>query len=513
MCGIAGEWGWNGRPREQSAVAAMIGRLGHRGPEARACWLSSDGEIALAYTQLSFFEGARTQPVSNARNSIFVVCNGEIYNHRELADLARQSGVAPAMRSDIEIIPYLYELRGTSSFSLLRGEFAFALYDSENRLLYLVRDRIGVKPLYFHLAEGSILFASEIKALFVHQGVSRNFDNASIATKLFGITLSGRTAFSGIREVKPGSYVKVAAGQIFEQSYWSPTFDGSGPAKPLAELAHEFREIFEEAVSIRLQGNYPIGAYLSGGIDSSAVLASMVRVGATSLKAFTIQFEDQRFDESPEAINVASRLGVEHHLVPVRNRDLEQNFLQSIWHCEIPVINSHGTAKFLLSRAASQHVKGVMTGEGSDELFAGYPYFGRNTGGARSKHRSAKPRQLVAPVRIKPVDFRPSADGTCKRCHPPHSLVRLRTLSRSEKPVLCSFDSTAAQSGISALLLTVGCAGIHGAGTATGQDYSDDGYKRRSPPRLEKRPTGLYSELLGGSGGNGAFDRRPCSLP
>jgi asparagine synthase (glutamine-hydrolysing) len=219
MCGIAGEWDWNGRPCEQSAIAAMIGRLDHRGPEARACWLSSDGEIALAYTQLSFFKGGGAQPVSNARNSIFVVCNGEIYNHPQLADFVRQSGVAPTLRSDVEIIPYLYELCGTSSFSLLRGEFAFALYDSENQSLYLVRDRIGIKPLYFHLAASSILFASEIEALFAHGGVARKFNNASIATKLFGITLPGDTAFSDIREVKPGCYVKVAAGQILEQSY------------------------------------------------------------------------------------------------------------------------------------------------------------------------------------------------------------------------------------------------------------------------------------------------------
>ncbi|MFZ3376697.1 MAG: hypothetical protein WA183_14195, partial [Chthoniobacterales bacterium] len=229
----------------------MIGSLGHRGPEARACWLSSDGEIALAYTQLSFFKEARAQPVSNARNSIFVVCNGEIYNHLELADLLRQLGIAPAMRSDIEIIPYLYELHGTRSFSLLRGEFAFALYDGENRSLYLVRDRIGVKPLYFHLAASSILFASEIKALFAHQRVPRKLDHASIATKLFGISLPGSTAFSGIREVKPGCYVKVTGGAILEQSYWSPTFEVSGAAKPLGELAQEFREIFDEAVSIR----------------------------------------------------------------------------------------------------------------------------------------------------------------------------------------------------------------------------------------------------------------------
>src|ERR1700687_2768468 len=131
MCGIAGEWDWSGERRGQSVIAAMIDSLAHRGPEGRTCWFNSDGELALAYARLSFFEGSKTQPASNGRSSIFVVCNGEIYNHRELAGLIRQSGVDLDIRSDIEIIPYLYELRGSASFALLRGEFAFALYDSE----------------------------------------------------------------------------------------------------------------------------------------------------------------------------------------------------------------------------------------------------------------------------------------------------------------------------------------------------------------------------------------------
>src|SRR5437660_162457 len=173
MCGIAGEWDWSGGQSERSVVAAMIDSLAHRGPEARTCWFSSDGEVALAYARLSFFEGAKAQPVGNGRGSIFVVCNGEIYNHRELAGLVRQSGIDLDIRSDIEIIPYLYELQGPASFALLRGEFAFALFDGEKRCLYLVRDRLGIKPLYYHPAAGSILFASEIKALFANPRVPR----------------------------------------------------------------------------------------------------------------------------------------------------------------------------------------------------------------------------------------------------------------------------------------------------------------------------------------------------
>jgi asparagine synthase (glutamine-hydrolysing) len=379
MCGIAGEWDWNGAPAP-IVIATMIDSLAHRGPEGRACWFGSDGKIALAHSQLSFFKGAKAQPFSNDRSSIFVICNGEIYNHQELAALLRQSGVKLDIRSDIEIIPHLYESRGSSSFSLLRGEFAFALYDGEKRSLYLVRDRIGIKPLYYYLADTAVLFASEIKALFANPRVPRNLDHPTIATKLFGITAPGSTCFSAIREVKPGCYLQVGAGRIVEQPYWSPRLEVVGNSKHLGQLADEFLEIFDEAVRLRLQGDYPIGAYLSGGIDSSAVLASMVHGRAKSLKAFTISFEDRQFDESQAAVDTASWLGVEHHLIRVRNRDIAENFLRSIWHCEIPVINTHGTAKFMLSRAASVHVKAIMTGEGADELFAGYPYFGASDG-------------------------------------------------------------------------------------------------------------------------------------
>src|SRR5262249_27987962 len=157
--------------------------------------------------------------------------------------------------------------------------------------LYLARDRIGIKPLYYHQAASSILFASEIKAIFAHPRVPRQLDNSSIATRLFGIALPGSTSFSEIREVRPGCYLEITSEKIVEQPYWSPIMEAIGPPKRLADLAHELLQIFDEAVRIRLHGSYPIGVYLSGGIDSSAVLASMVHGGAKSLKAFTIKFD------------------------------------------------------------------------------------------------------------------------------------------------------------------------------------------------------------------------------
>lgn len=378
MCGIAGEWAWSGAPPKQSVVAAMIDTLAHRGPEGCSHWFSPDGRLALAHSRLSFFERAHAQPVSNRLNTILAVCNGEVYNYRELAELVRESGSDVDIKSDVEIIPYIYELRGPSCFAMLRGEFAFALFDTEKQAMYLVRDRFGIKPLSYHLTAGSVAFASEIKALFANPRIPRALDNGSVATKLFGITIPGATAFSTIRDVKPGAYLELSATGISEHPYVIPRLLPSESRKDLGELTHEFLPLFDEAVRIRLHGDFPIGAYLSGGIDSSAVLGSMVYLGAKSLKAFTISFEDKSLDESPVAAQTASRLGVEHHLVPVSDRAVAENFLNSIWHSEIPVINCHGTAKFILSQAASTHVKAIMTGEGADELFAGYNYFGAN---------------------------------------------------------------------------------------------------------------------------------------
>ena len=392
MCGIAGELDWQGGGRERSGIAAMIGTLSHRGPEGQTTWISPDGRLALGHAQLSFFKKAHTQPVTGQRGAVFVVCNGEIYNHRELAALVREAGVACDIRSDVEVIPYLFELRGVSSFAMLRGEFAFALYDSEGRSLYLVRDRFGIKPLYYHAAGSLLLFASEAKALFANPRVPRALDLASLGTKLVGLTLPGSTAFSNIREVKPGSYLEATEAGNSERPYWSIKWAAPARRGDGETLSRDFRGVFDEAVRVRLQGDFPVGVYLSGGIDSSAVLASMVHGGVRSPKAFTIAFDDSALDESQAALVTAQHLGVEHHVLRVRDRDIAENFRQSIWHSEIPVINAHGTAKFLLSRAASGHVKAIMTGEGADELFAGYPYFGANA--ARERQHGVL-RQLV----------------------------------------------------------------------------------------------------------------------
>ena len=383
MCGIAGEFNWAAPVADPNIIRGMIDAIAHRGPEGSTCWFSTDRRHALAHAQLSFFKRLPVQPVSNGRQTIFSICNGEIYNHRELAEIVRHAGTDLDLRSDVEIIPYIYELRGPSAFALLRGEFAFALYDADLQKLYLVRDRFGIKPLYYCVTGNSVVFGSEIKALLANPRVPRALDAASLASKLFGITIPGDTSFLAISEVKPASYLELSATGRSECLYWTLRLQQCGARKDETELARDFLGTLDEAVRLRLQGDYPIGAYLSGGIDSAAVLAAMAHCRPRSLKAFTIGFEDGLLDESSIAARTASYLGVEHHIVSVSNSDIAKNFLASLWHSEIPVINCHGSAKFMLSRAAAAHVKAVMTGEGADELFAGYAYFGASDGATK----------------------------------------------------------------------------------------------------------------------------------
>jgi asparagine synthase (glutamine-hydrolysing) len=271
----------------------MIDAIAHRGPEGRTCWVSPNGKLALTHAQLSFFKGAETQPVSNTDGTIFAVCNGEIYNYQDLAQIVRQAGIDCDVRSDVQIIPYLYQVRGAAAFALLRGEFALALFDAERQVLYLVRDRFGIKPIYYRAAGDAVSFASEIKGLLANPGGGpRRLDYPAIATTLFGLTVPGTSAFSSIQEVKPGCYAEIRGGSVTEKPYWSLEFEPAAGSVDPDALAQNFLDVFDEAVRVRLHGDYPIGVYLSGGIDLSAVHS-----GARSIRAFTIGFNDKLLDE------------------------------------------------------------------------------------------------------------------------------------------------------------------------------------------------------------------------
>jgi asparagine synthase (glutamine-hydrolysing) len=273
MCGIAGEWDFDGTPSVAN-VTAMIDAIAHRGPEGRTCWVSPNGKLALTHAQLSFFKGAETQPVSNTDGTIFAVCNGEIYNYQDLAQIVRQAGIDCDILSDVQIIPYLYQVRGAAAFALLRGEFALALFDAERQVLYLVRDRFGIKPIYYRAAGDAVSFASEIKGLLANPGgaapprLPRDCHdpvrphcsrNQCVFVHPRG---QARMLRGNSRRQRNGETVLVArirAGCGFGRSGRRHVAE---PATTGTKFSRRFRR----------SRDYPIGVYLSGGIDSSAVL-------------------------------------------------------------------------------------------------------------------------------------------------------------------------------------------------------------------------------------------------
>jgi asparagine synthase (glutamine-hydrolysing) len=269
---------------------------------------------------------------------------------------------------------------GEAFVERLRGEYAFALHDRRRGVCLLVRDRFGVKPLVFTEHRGRLVFASEVKALFADETIERTLDREHVLHAVSGVFLPQRTFFQGVRQVEPGAVVRVDVGRGWtSMRYWNLPFrreeqDSAPLARRDADLIAEFGDKLREATQVRLHGDVEVGAYLSGGVDSAAVLHA-IGERTESVPTFTVGFEDPRFDETLAASLVAQHFRAPHHVVRVDSNGLAEAFVASVWHSETPVMNAHGAAKFVLSRLAGAHVKAVLTGEGADELLAGYPQF------------------------------------------------------------------------------------------------------------------------------------------
>ncbi len=377
MCGIAGAFvpsnvGWL-EPRE---LLPMIGAVAHRGPDGMDYWINTSQTCMLMHARLSLvdLQGGR-QPICNENGSVWVSCNGEIYGYKETTAELTAKGHRFRTQCDVEVIPHLFEEFGIGAFAKLRGEFAFALYDEKQHELYLVRDRFGVKPLYYAQVGDTFAFGSELKSVLSYPSLPAELNHGYIRGLMAGISLPEETILQDIDEVPPGHYVRISSAGVSVKPYWSLALNGRERLTNPKEVGEQYAELFDEAVRLRLHGDAPIGAYLSSGVDSCAVVDAMSRQANRDVKAFTIRFEDPKLDESSIAGRVATICDVEHHLVEVSNQALADNFRTSLWHSEIPVFNTHGTAKFLLSRACRPHVKAILTGEGADETLAGYAMY------------------------------------------------------------------------------------------------------------------------------------------
>jgi asparagine synthase (glutamine-hydrolysing) len=377
MCGIAGLASL-GAAAPAPWLPRMVEALAHRGPDATGVY--ADAGIGLGHARLSVIdlEGGG-QPIANEDGSVRVVLNGEIFNYLELRERLERGGHRFATRSDTEVLVHLYEDHGADMVHELNGQFAFALWDAPRRRLLLARDRLGIRPLFYTRAAGHLLFASEVKALFACPAVPRALAPRALGEIFtYWSTLGSGTVFAGIETLPPGCYLTLDEAGARTVRYWDWTFPAAtAPViTDAAEAAAELRALLVDAVRLQLRADVPVGAYLSGGLDSSAIVALIKHYTATPLRTFSLRFDEDEFDEGPYQQAMVAALGTHHTTLRCSRRAIGEAFPQTIWHAETPILRTAPTPLLLLSGAVrASGYKVVLTGEGADEVFAGYDLF------------------------------------------------------------------------------------------------------------------------------------------
>jgi asparagine synthase (glutamine-hydrolysing) len=358
---------------DKDRLVSMTNVLAHRGPDAAGYYLN--GSIGLGHRRLSIIDLATgDQPMTNEDGSIQVIFNGEIYNFAEVRRELLSLGHVFRTHSDTEVIAHGYEQWGERCVERFRGMFTFAVWDGPARRLFLARDRLGVKPLYYAEVPGGIVFGSEIKALLEHPDVSRQWRADMVDAYLTLLYVPApHTIYAGIRKL-PAAHVLVAErGSVRVSRYWDLTFTGDGDARKEDDYLQELDQLLREAVGLRLISDVPLGAFLSGGIDSSTVVAYMVEASGKPPVTISVGFEQQSFDEVRHAESVARHLGCEFHALTASPR-VEELLPKLAWHFDEPFADSSAVPTYYVSRAARELVTVALSGDGGDELWAGYPW-------------------------------------------------------------------------------------------------------------------------------------------
>ncbi len=378
MCGIIAIRDPLGRGAEPD-VRAGLRRLHHRGPDAANVWQSPDRGVTLGHARLSIIDLATgDQPIANEDGTLRVVVNGEFYDFEAIRRELEGRGHRFRTKSDSEILLHLYEELGPECVHRLRGEYAFVLWDGRRQRIFAGRDRFGIKPLFHAVHDGRLLFASEAKALHA-AGVPAAWDETGFM-EAFTFTGTGpRTLFKGIQSVPPGHYITAEGTEVVARRYWDfdfPREEDLPTGRADGEYAEEFRALLEDAVRVRLRADVPVGCYLSGGLDSCSILALMAKHAPQGVRAFSLAFDHEHYDESPIAREMAAHCGASFELIPATQRLMAADLSDAVWHCETMFINGGSSGKFALSRAVREAgYKVVLTGEGSDEITAGYSFF------------------------------------------------------------------------------------------------------------------------------------------
>jgi len=379
MCGIVGICALGAaQPADETVIRGMLGTIRHRGPDEYGIYL--DDRVALGHARLSIIDlETGQQPIPNEDGTLWIVFNGEVFNHPELRVELERRGHRFSTRSDSEVVLHAYEEYGADCVNRFNGQFAIAIWDGRERTLFLARDRLGVRPLFYTVADGALVFGSEIKAILAAPSVSVAPDPVALDQIFtYWSALSPRTFFRGVQELPPGHHMLVKNGRITLRRYWELAFpeERAERRRPTREYAEEFRDLLIDAARIRLRADVAVGSYLSGGLDSSTITAIVRSQTTNPLETFSIAFTDADYDESGFQTTMARALGTEHHVVHATHADIGEVFPEVIWHAETPVMRTSPAPMFLLSGLVRDNrFKVVLSGEGADEVMAGYDLF------------------------------------------------------------------------------------------------------------------------------------------
>ncbi len=389
MCGIAGICHIDGPDGVSlNGIKRMIGALCHRGPDETGIYL--DDQVGLGHARLSIIDlSSGTQPIHNKDKSLWIVYNGEVFNYPELKKDLLRKGHRFYTTSDTEVVLHLYEEQGPDCLKQLNGQFAIAIWDAKKKELFLARDRVGIRPLYYTVLNNTVIFASEIKSIFTNESISRRIDPIAMDQIFtFWTTLTPRTVFKDIYELPPGHYLKTSGGKVTIRKYWDIPLYSRAEQSDLSpqETCRHVQDLLQDAVRIRLRADVSVGCYLSGGLDSSGAAALVVRNFNKDVRTFGIRFDSDRFDESKYQNLMVSYLNVNHTDLKATNEQIGASLSDCLWHCEKPLLRTAPVPLFLLSDVVRKSgYKVVLTGEGADEVFGGYNIF-----------REAKVRRFLA---------------------------------------------------------------------------------------------------------------------
>lgn len=379
MCGITGYYNYKSAATTSvSIINNMLVQLAHRGPDESGIYLCD--QVVLGHTRLSIIDlDSGSQPMSILDGRYWITYNGEIFNYIELKDELITKGCKFKTKSDTEVILHAYNTYGVDCLSKFNGQFAFAIWDNSKRELFLARDRVGIRPLYYSSTADNFVFGSEIKSIIEHPDINVEISPDSLAEIFtFWSPLTPNTAFENIYEVPPGKYMKVNNYGAFIDSYWNLSYPKAGYYNniSLSKAIDEFEFLFTDAIKLRLRADVAVGAYLSGGIDSSITTYYINKLFPAQLKTFSIEFEDAEYDESDYQRLAVQSIKTEHSSVKCGIDDIAEVFPRVIWHAETPLLRTAPAPMFLLSEhVKKQNYKVVVTGEGADEVLAGYNVF------------------------------------------------------------------------------------------------------------------------------------------